>query len=80
MSGSFIGAKGMMTTVVYQSRLPLGDFYLLPIIWFAVGILLGVWGCRDAESRGLRGLFWFVVMLVGGIIGLILYLVVRKGK
>jgi len=58
----------------------IGAFCLLPIIWFVVAILLCIWVYRDAESRGMNGVLWLIVMLIAGIIGLIIYLVVRKEK
>lgn len=53
-------------------------FCLLPIVWFVVGLLFGIWVYRDAERRGMDGVLWLIVVLIGGIIGLIIYLVVRK--
>jgi putative membrane protein len=53
---------------------------LIPIIWFVVAILLAIWVYRDAESRGMGGALWLIIVLIAGIIGLIVYLVVRKPK
>lgn len=50
------------------------------IIWLIISILLCVWVYRDAESRGMNGVLWLIVVLIGGIIGLIVYLIVRKEK
>lgn len=58
----------------------LGLICLIPIIWFVIGILLCIWVYRDAESRGMSGVLWLIVVLIAGIIGLIIYLVVRKPK
>jgi heme/copper-type cytochrome/quinol oxidase subunit 2 len=55
-------------------------FCLIPIVWFVIGILLCIWVYRDAESRGMNGVLWLIVVLIAGIIGLIIYLVVRKEK
>jgi heme/copper-type cytochrome/quinol oxidase subunit 2 len=55
-------------------------FCLIPIVWFIIGILLCIWVYRDAESRGMNGILWLIVVLIAGIIGLIIYLVVRKDK
>lgn len=46
---------------------------------FLIFILVAVWVYRDAESRGMSGVLWLLVVLVAGIIGLIIYLVVRGG-
>jgi putative membrane protein len=53
---------------------------LIPIVWFVVAILLCIWVYRDAESRGMNGVLWLIIVLIAGIIGLIIYLVVRKEK
>jgi len=58
----------------------LGLFCLLPIIWLVIAILLCIWVYRDAESRGMSGVLWLIVVLIAGIIGLIIYLIVRKEK
>lgn len=53
---------------------------LIPVVWFIIAILLCIWVYRDAESRGMNGVLWLIVVLIAGIIGLIVYLVVRKEK
>lgn len=53
---------------------------LIPLIWFIIAILLCIWVYRDAESRGMSGVLWLIVVLIAGIIGLIIYLIVRKEK
>jgi len=57
-----------------------GLFCLIPIVWLIIAILLCVWVYRDAESRGMSGVLWLIVVIITGIIGLIIYLVVRKEK
>jgi hypothetical protein len=57
-----------------------GIMCLLPIVWFIIAILLCIWVYRDAESRGMGGALWLIIVLISGIIGLIIYLVVRKEK
>ncbi|MBI4416614.1 MAG: zinc ribbon domain-containing protein [Euryarchaeota archaeon] len=47
------------------------------IAWFVIWILVAIWVYKDAESRGMGGVLWLIVVLVAGIIGLIIYLVVR---
>jgi len=55
-------------------------FCLIPIVWFIIAILLCVWVYRDAESRGMGGVLWLIVVIITGILGLIIYLIVRKEK
>jgi hypothetical protein len=49
----------------------------LPIIGFIIAIAIGVWMYRDAEKRGKNGTLWLLVGLIGGLIGLIIWIVVR---
>jgi len=58
----------------------LGAFCFIPIVWFIISILLCIWVYKDAESRGMNAVMWLIVVLIGGIIGVIIYLVVRKEK
>lgn len=57
-----------------------GIFCLIPIVFFIVAILLCVWVYRDAQSRGMNGALWLIIVLITGIFGLIIYLIVRKDK
>lgn len=75
-----------------MSDLSLGTFQTFPadaafgllcaigIGLFIIFLLIAIWVYRDAESRGMSGVLWLLVVLIGGIIGLIVYLVVRKDK
>ena len=57
-----------------------GLLCLIPLVWFIIAILLCVWVYRDAEERGMGGVLWLIVVLLTGILGLIIYLIVRKPK
>jgi hypothetical protein len=46
----------------------------LIILWGAVLI----WVYRDAEKRGMSGILWLLLVLVGNIIGLLVYAIVRS--
>lgn len=50
----------------------------LPILMLAVWIVVMIWVYRDAESRGMSGLLWALLIFLGNIIGLIIYLIVRN--
>jgi preprotein translocase subunit Sss1 len=50
------------------------------IFWLVVGIALAIWVYRDAESRGMGGVLWLIVVLITGIVGLIIYLIVREPR
>jgi TctA family transporter len=43
-----------------------------------VCIVLAVWVYRDANERGMDATIWLLIVLLTGIIGLIIYLIVRE--
>ncbi|MFX1466519.1 MAG: zinc-ribbon domain-containing protein [Promethearchaeota archaeon] len=57
-------------------------FFIIPFMAaiFIVAILLAVWVYRDAERRGESGVLWLIIVLITGIIGLIIWLIVRSDK
>lgn len=59
----FLGLSGIMCFV-----------FLIPII---IGIILAIWVYKDAEKRGSSGILWLLIVLITGIIGLIIWLVIR---
>jgi len=46
----------------------------LLVLW----IVVIVWVYRDAERRGMNGVLWALLVLIGNIIGLLIYLIVRS--
>jgi len=56
----------------------LGLICVFFIAIFLVSILIAIWVYRDAEKRGMSGVLWLIVVLIAGVIGLIIYLVVRS--
>ena len=55
----------------------LGMLCIVPIIWFIIAILIAIWVYKDAEKRGSSGILWLIIVLIAGIVGLIIWLVVR---
>jgi RNA polymerase subunit RPABC4/transcription elongation factor Spt4 len=51
---------------------------LPPLLFLILGIVIVFWVYRDAERRGMSGVLWALLVLVGNIIGLIIYLIVRN--
>lgn len=51
---------------------------ILPLALFVLWIFILIWVYRDAERRGMNGLLWTLLVLVGNVIGLIIYLIVRS--
>ena len=47
---------------------------VLAVIW----IIVCIWVYRDANSRGMDGVLWLIVVLVGSFIGLLIYLIIRE--
>ena len=68
----------MLLLVEQFEWLLVGGACIIPIVWFVIGILLCIWVYRDAEKREMNGVLWLIITLIAGIIGLIIYLVVRK--
>ncbi len=52
-------------------------FCILPIVIFIVSLLIAIWVYKDAEKRGKSGALWLIIVLLSGIIGLIIWFVVR---
>lgn len=55
-------------------------WYIPLILWFVVAILIAVWVYRDAKGHGESGVMWLIIVLITGIIGLIVWLFVRRDK
>ena len=72
-----LGRQGGETFHLGPSLLSLSNSMLslaLLIIW----IFVIVWVYRDAERRGMNGVLWALLVLIGNIIGLLIYLIVRS--
>jgi hypothetical protein len=54
-----------------------GIFCLIIIIPLIIFIVLAIWVYKDAERRGSSGILWLIIVFFTGIIGLIIWLVVR---
>ncbi len=55
----------------------LGGCIVFYLVIFIIWILLAVWVYKDAKKRGENAVLWLLVVLLTGIIGLIIYLLVR---
>ena len=51
---------------------------LFSVLFFIAWIMVVVWVYRDAEDRRMNGLLWGLLVLIGSIIGLIIYLIIRN--
>ncbi|MFB0559727.1 MAG: hypothetical protein ACETWM_00655 [Candidatus Lokiarchaeia archaeon] len=52
--------------------------WIIILVWCVIGIILAIWVYRDAQSRGMNGALWLIITILLGLIGLIIYLVVRE--
>lgn len=50
---------------------------LISVILLVIWILVIVWVYRDAERKGMNGFLWSLLVLIGNLIGLIIYLIIR---
>ena len=53
-------------------------YWIIILVWCVIGIILAIWVYRDAQSRGMNGALWLIITIFLGLIGLIIYLVVRE--
>lgn len=50
---------------------------LFIFLFFLIAILIAVWVYKDAKRRGENGALWLLIVLLTGLIGLIIWLIVR---
>ena len=50
---------------------------IFALVWFVIWILIAIWVYKDAEKRGSSGALWLILVILLGIIGIIIWLVVR---
>jgi len=57
-----------------------GWWFIWHIVWIAVFLVIGILVYKDAESRGMNGLLWLILVLIPvvGLLFLIVYLVFRE--
>lgn len=56
-----------------------GILCAIGVAFFLVWIFVLIWVYRDAESRGMNGVLWIILVFFLSWIGLLVYLVVRGG-
>jgi hypothetical protein len=60
-----------------------GPLASIPLIIFPIALIF-LWGAvllwvyRDAEKRGMSGILWLLLVLIGNVIGLLIYAIVRS--
>ena len=58
----------------------IGIIILGILVASVIGIFLCIWIYRDAQARGENGALWVIIFLISGIIGLIVWLIVRGDR
>lgn len=53
-------------------------FFLLPAAFIVLWGAILIWVYRDAEKRGMSGILWLLLVLIGNVIGLLIYAIVRS--
>jgi len=51
--------------------------FLLPAAFIILWGAILIWVYRDAEKRGMSGILWLLLVLIGNVIGLLIYAIVR---
>ena len=54
-----------------------GGICAFVLVIFIINIFVLIWVYKDAEKRGANAVLWLVIVLFTGIIGLVIWLVVR---
>jgi RNA polymerase subunit RPABC4/transcription elongation factor Spt4 len=52
--------------------------FLLPAAFILLWGAVLIWVYRDAEKRGMNGILWLLLVLIGNVIGLLIYAIVRS--
>jgi len=47
------------------------------VICFIIFIVIAIWVYKDAEKRGSNGTLWLIIVIITGIIGIIIWLIIR---
>jgi hypothetical protein len=80
---------GWLTGAFHAVRVPnlnhFGPWYfgefpstILSLVLLILWIMVIVWVYRDSERRGMNGVLWALLVLIGNLIGLLIYLIVRS--
>ena len=58
----------------------IGSIIYVVILIYAIQIAIAIWVYRDAKKRGEDALLWLLIVLLTGLIGLIVYVLIRGDK
>jgi len=87
----FLAPFGWVTGISHIFRIPRLDFMRIDtgfirfttisffsLVMLALWIAVIVWVYRDAERRNMNGILWALLVLIGNLIGLLIYLILRS--
>ena len=58
-----------------------GIFLIIPLIVLVISLIIGVWMYKDAQRRGNpQAVLWLVLGILFNVVGLLIYLAVRKSN
>jgi hypothetical protein len=72
--------SSVLTPIVCYFPVFAGAWCALAAIMWIIWLIIGIWVYKDAEKRGKSGILWFLIVFFIGIIGLIIYFLVRDSK
>ncbi len=83
----FFGAMGVNAADTYDEGMDAGllafgvGTMVCAVVFFIIWLLLAIWAYKDAKKRCMSSpIIWFLVVFFLGIIGLIIYVVIRKDE
>ena len=55
-----------------------GAYLFFMVFVLAIDVGIAVWVYRDAQSRGMDATIWLLVVILGGCVGCIVYIIISK--
>jgi len=52
---------------------------MIVLIPFIIGLVIAIWVYKDAKKRNMSGGLWLIIVILFSLLGLIIYLIVRRG-
>lgn len=65
---------------VLSAILPFLGSITIPVAWLIISVIIAVWVYEDAKERGENAALWLLIVILTGLLGLIVWLIVRPSK
>jgi hypothetical protein len=62
----------------YDFEYFIGVFIFFIVVVLAIDVGIAIWVYRDAQNRDMDAIIWLLVVIVGGCLGCIVYLIISK--